>query len=145
MAGPSFLPLSFASTDLSTKKGQQIFLGQLAQILNQIGYQTAASLANILNGNGALFGSALLVTAVDLGTVTTNQTVPCDGAASVSVNLRVATAIRVSFALTHLGVEPRVNIFLIKNSAWAATLKLTAPNPRGTVYVAVAAVINTGA
>ena len=78
----SFAPLIWKGFSLDDKAHQQLFIGQICDLLNFL--NSANGLATLLNGNSLLGASSLTFAAKNLGVVTTNQTIDASQAASVA-------------------------------------------------------------
>jgi hypothetical protein len=117
----------------------QTLLSQLqAAVLTLQTNMTAVFIAALLNAAGLLtngahvaasiFASSLFVKTINLGTVTTNQTVDCVNANGVVVAMTTATT-GISLALTHLSPGVHVTVVLSNSSGGAITVGMTATNP----------------
>jgi hypothetical protein len=142
-------PLQFQSLPIATIPQQQVFLQRLASYLNQL--QTSitnpAYLAGLLNGSGLLTGNALAAGTLlggnfaksiqDLGTITTDQTVPVAGANFVYVRFASASAQTRTLTFSNL---PQGAVVMIELSTTVGTLvlKLAATDTSGQTYTAVA-------
>lgn len=109
--------------------------------LTQLG--DATFLAGILNPSGALTIGALKTIHTNLGSVSTNQSVACDGAAFVNVLLTYTAAL--TLTLTHLSVGASVTVTAFNSTAGALVFKLAATNPAGTAYGTVQAMTSADA
>lgn len=107
---------------------------QVADFCAQVqSFLTPLGLSSILNGNASLLGSSFATKVVDLGTITTDQTVNVAGAQFVSI--RLASGINQTRVLTLNNLPSGASVMLDVNSAASSlTLKMAATNPTGTVY-----------
>jgi hypothetical protein len=147
-------PLTFQNEQIDTPQQRHTFMQRLAAILNQITttLTSAIQLAQLLNGQGLLLGSALapgtLLGAnfakviVDLGTITTDQTVAVAGANFVYIHVSSATTQVRTITLTNL---PQGAVVLIEyaSTAGTLTLKLAATDPNANVYTIAGWVTST--
>jgi hypothetical protein len=132
----SYSPLLWKSFDISDKPHQQLFMGQLTDLLNFL--NSAQGLATLLNGNSLLGASALELGPHNLGNVTTNQTINAGQAASITGFVGVGTAFSPLVTFTNLLAGTPFSFRFSNSSGSTVTLKLAATNPAGTSYTIVA-------
>src|SRR5258708_38499320 len=102
MALPSN-PQTLATYDITKSDQAKIFVKKVSDLLLALsGEFTTAFIAGLLNGNAALFNSSLLYKSVDLGTVSTSQSVECLNA--VGVSIRMLFSASVTLTLNHLAL-----------------------------------------
>lgn len=138
----SFNPLIWKGFDLNDKAHEQLFMGQLSDLLNSL--SSGQGLSSILNAQASLQSSALTIVSVALGTVTTNQTVDCSGATSVAISADL-NATPLNIAMTHLALGVPIMVHVNNLAGATRTLKLSATQPSGTAYLNVAWKTSTGA
>lgn len=124
-------PKSWLSLDLDSTKQRNVFIQQLVSYLTD---QFSSSAIGALAGasQSAINGGALVLTSSALGSVSTNQTVPCANACSVSISLTFTAAI--TLTLTNLRVGIPVSVKATNGSGGALVLKMNASTPSGTSY-----------
>ena len=145
MALPSN-PQTLASYDITQPSQAKIFVKKVSDLFQAL--STATGLAGILNGAGALLGTAfapstvltsnLFIKSVDLGTITSNQTVDCVGATSVAVACAVSTTFNPAITLAHLALGVPVTFKFNSTAGVNVTLTILATQPGGTAYTNVA-------
>ena len=128
----SYNPLLWKSFDLSDKPHQQLFLGQLTDLLQFL--NSAQGLSTLLNGQGLLGSSSSTYQQINYGTITTNESTSVANAASVYVYGGVTTAFSPTINLTNLNPGTTVQMRFGNASSGTVTLKVTASNPTGTAY-----------
>lgn len=144
MALPSN-PQTLANYDITKGDQAKIFVKKVSDLFLSIAQTlTPAGLAAILNGSGLLQTGALQVKSVYLGTITTNQTIECVGASSVSIYGGVSTAFSPTLTLAHLSLGVPVTIAFGNTSGGNITLKVAVTQPGGTAYTDVLWKLSTG-
>jgi hypothetical protein len=148
-------PSLWASFKLSLKNADfdsvmKLFLNQLSQFANQILQQltllsSASGLAAVLNGSKSLLAAAFVSEIVDLGTITTDQTVPVAGAAFVFVRLTSTTTQTRTITLSNLPQGATVMIDSVVSGGQTLTLKLAATDTSGNAYTISGILTTTGA
>jgi hypothetical protein len=133
-------PSTWANIILSLKnrdfdRTMQWFQNQLSQFAVQVQQQlgSAGFIGNLLNGSGVLTGAALASKVVDLGTISTDQTVAVAGAGFVSIRLASGSSQTRIITLTNLPAAAQVMLD-VNSTANSLTLKLAATNTSGTAY-----------
>jgi hypothetical protein len=139
MALPSN-PQTLASYDIAKGPAAKIFVKKVSDLFQAL--STAIGLSGILNGSGTLNGSALTsasvpVSALEVATlralaVSTNQTLNCSGAYSVSVLITFSAAL--TLTLNNLGSAVPVCIRADNTTAGALVLKCVATDPSSASY-----------
>lgn len=138
-----FNPATWASFNLSLRNKSfdttmQLFLAQLSQFAVQtqaqiVQLQDSVYTAGLLNGKGLLLGSAFTKVIVDLGTITTDQTVPVAGAQFVYV--RLESAVTQTRLLTLSGLpQGAIVLVQINDTANALTIKMAGTDQNANVY-----------
>jgi hypothetical protein len=146
MALPSN-PQTLATYDITKPDQAKVFVKKVSDLFLAISGTlssdfTTGFIAGLLNGNAALFNSALFYKTVDLGTVTTNQAVDCVNASGVSI--RILFTASVSLTLNHLALGVPVTIEAGNSSGGALTFSMAATQPGGTAYTNVYWKTNAG-
>ena len=139
MALPSN-PQTLASYDITKGDQAKIFVKKVSDLFQAL--STSIGLAGILNGSGSVNGSALTagsvpVSALEVATlralaVSTNQTLNCAGAYSVSVLITFSAAI--TLTLNNLGSAVPVCIRADNTTAGPLVIKCVATDPGATSY-----------
>ena len=132
----SYNPLLWKSFDLSDKPHQQLFLGQLTDLLQFL--NSAQGLSTLLNGNALLGASSLTTVGVNLGNVTANQTVNCAQAASISGFVGVNTNFSPTVTFTNLTSGTPFSFRFTNGFTGTVVIKFAATNPSGTAYTVTA-------
>jgi hypothetical protein len=132
MALPSN-PQTLANYDITKSDQAKIFVKKVSDLFQAL--STAIGLTGILNGSGFLQTSSLQIKSVELGAVSTNQTVECLGATSVAVHF--TSAVAVTLTLAHLALGVPVMIWFGNTSGGAVTIFVAATQPGGTAYTGV--------
>lgn len=132
----SFSPLLWKSFDISEKQHQQLFLGQLTDLLNFL--NSAQGMATLLNGNSLLGATALSVSAKNLGNVTTNQTVDSSQAASIAGFIGVNTNFSPTVTFINLTAGTPFSFRFSNTFSGAVTFKIAATNVAGSSYTVMA-------
>ena len=138
----SFAPLIWKGFSFQDPKHQQLFIGQICDLLNFL--NSAKGLSVLLNGSSTLGADALTLVGTNLGTITTNQTVACAQAASVMIIATVSTVFSPTITMTNLIPGTPVSLRFTNSSGSSITWKLAATSPIGASYV-ISAYSNTAA
>jgi hypothetical protein len=128
-------PGTWKSFDPSNEGQMKVFLNQVSGCMAQLESQVSAAsfLASILNGSGVLLGSAFSSKIVDLGTITTDQTVQATGANFVWVRFTTSTTQTRTITFTNLPQGAQVFIDML-TTAGTITLKLAATDTNSNTY-----------
>lgn len=132
----SFAPLIWKGFSLKDQQHEQLFIGQVSDLLNFL--NSAQGLSTLLNGQGLLGASALSFAGSNLGTITTNQTVSAAQASSIMVKAAVSTAFSPTITFTNLAIGAPLSMRFQNTSGSAVTLKLAATSPSGSSYTIMA-------
>jgi hypothetical protein len=150
MALPSN-PQTLASYDITKGEQAKIFVKKVSDLFlslaTQAGLQsilslTATYLSGILNGSGLITDTALTRVTTNLGSVSTNQTVPCTGATCVFVSLTITAALTLN--LTFLDTSVPVYIRCANVSGGPLVFKIAGTNAAGSAFTSVLAVFSSG-
>jgi len=130
-------PQSLSSYDITKPEQAKIFVKRVSDLLLAIntGLLSASGLASILNGKRVTYNQFLASKSVELGSVSTNQSVDCAGATSVAVHL--SSAVAVGLTLAHLALGVPVMIWYGNTAGGALNFSIAATQPGGTAYTAV--------
>jgi hypothetical protein len=136
----SINPLFFAAEKIGTGTEQKQFLGQLATLLNQMCTLINTQLnpqpaANVLNGQGLLFNSALQYKTVAQSSAA-NLAIDCVNAAGVAIII-VWTASGTRLTLQHLAPGVPVTVAYTNSTGAPGSWALSATDPSGTAYPSV--------
>lgn len=135
------LTLSNKNFDNQMKEFQKQ-LADFASLIQQL--LTANGVAAMLNGTLGLLSSSMTKKITDLGTITTDQTVPVGGAEFVWVYL--TSAVNQTRILTLSNLPQGAVVLVNPNiSANTLTLKMAATDPSGNVYSIASWTTTTGA
>lgn len=128
----SFAPLIWKGFSLKDPQHEQLFIGQVSDLLNFL--NSAQGLSTLLNGQGLLGASALSFAGSNLGVITTSQTVPAAQASSVMVKASVSTVFSPTITFTNLAIGAPVSMRFSNTSGSPVTLKFAATSPAGSSY-----------
>jgi len=128
-------PQTLATYDITQAPQARSFVKTVSDLL--VAISSSVFIAGLMNGVSALFNSALIFKGVDLGTITTNQTVECANASGVAVSFTVATAFNPTITLNHLALGVPVTISFTNAAGGNILIKVAATQPGGTAYAGV--------
>jgi hypothetical protein len=130
-------PFQNQGANLANPSQSKQFQSYLAQFLNGLLslIQTPAWLGQILNGKAVISGTALQIVDPNLGTVTTNQTVNCQGAALVSIDVAIGAAFTLNLTNLQFGIPVFTRV--VNNTGGALAMKIAATQPGGSAYSGV--------
>lgn len=127
----SFNPLIWKGFDLTDKAHEQLFMSQLADLLNTL--NSAAGLANLLNGQSTL-GATALSHFSTAQAVVGNTTVNLANVTSATINLSVSTVVSPVLILTNLAQGTDLQVRFSNTSGSTVVFGITASDPSGAAY-----------
>lgn len=131
----AFNPLIWKGFDLQDKAHEQLFMSQLADLLNAL--NSAKGLANLLNGQGTLGATALNHLSLSQ-TITANLTVNLANVTSATIDLVVSTVVSPTLILTNLAQGTELQIRFGNTSGSTVIFKINATDPSGSAYSVMA-------
>ena len=132
MAGNSYSPLLWTSFNLTDKAHQQLFLGQITDLLNFI--SNPSGLSTLLNGSESLGANALSMGGGNSGTIVGNITVNCAQSASIAGFAQVTTAVSPLITFTNMAAGTPFSYRFNNGSGSTVTIKFAATNASGSAY-----------
>lgn len=132
----AFNPLIWKGFDLKDKTHEQLFMSQLADLLNAL--NSAQGLANLLNGQGTL-GTTALTNLAFSQVISGNTTISLANVARATIVLSLNTVVSPTVLnLTNLAQGTDVQIRFTNTSGSAVVFAIAAFDPSGAAYAVVA-------